>query len=103
MLRTAQSQKKPESQKKSPKRLRRRPALWLRDLLPRSYSVAQHQALYRAARGLREVTSNIHGVSQATRDASTNAQKVNAAALALRAIAQELQRLVSRFVVSREA
>ena len=54
MLRTAQSQKKPESQKKSPKRLRRRPALWLRDLLPRSYSVAQHQALYRAARGLRE-------------------------------------------------
>jgi len=54
VLRTAQSQKKPESQKKSPKRLRRRPALWLRDLLPRSYSVAQHQALYRAARGLRE-------------------------------------------------
>jgi len=28
-----------------------RPALRLRDLLPRSYSVAQHQALYRAAPG----------------------------------------------------
>jgi len=30
------------------------PAVWLRDLLPRSHSDAQHQALYRAARRLRD-------------------------------------------------
>ena len=28
--------------------------MWLRDLLPRTHSVAQHQVLYRAARRLRD-------------------------------------------------
>jgi methyl-accepting chemotaxis protein len=50
-----------------------------------------------AAAAVREVSSNIHGVSEATRDSSVGAQKVNAAAERLEAIAAELQRLVGQF------
>ncbi len=52
-----------------------------------------------AATAVREVSSNIHGVSEATRDSSVGAQKVNAAAERLGAIAAELQHLVGKFRV----
>jgi methyl-accepting chemotaxis protein len=48
---------------------------------------------------VRDVSSTIHGVSQATRDSAAGAQQVNAAAGRLEGIAAELQRIVGQFKV----
>ena len=47
--------------------------------------------------GGKEITTTICGVSEAARDNTANAQKVNAAAQMLAAIAADLQRLVGHF------
>jgi methyl-accepting chemotaxis protein len=50
-----------------------------------------------AARGVGEIASNIHGVSDATRDNTVSAQKVKAAADHLKGIAEDLQRIIAQF------
>jgi methyl-accepting chemotaxis protein len=49
------------------------------------------------ARGVKDITSNVRGVSEAAHNNTISAQKVNAAASKLSAIAADLQRLVGRF------
>ena len=47
-----------------------------------------------AAKAVGDISSNIHGISQATRENTTSAQQVNAAAERLTSIARQLQQLV---------
>lgn len=51
------------------------------------------------AKAVSAITSNIHGVSQATRDNTASAQQVNAAAQRLAEIATRLQQLVGQFQI----
>ena len=52
-----------------------------------------------AAHAVGDISANIHGVSQSTRDNTTSAQMVNAAAQRLAAIATQLQQLVGQFKI----
>lgn len=52
-----------------------------------------------AARAVGDISDNIHGVSHATRESTTSAQQVNAAAQRLANIATQLQQLVGQFQI----
>lgn len=55
-----------------------------------------------AARAVRDIASNIHGVSGSAKDATSGAQQVNAAATGMQQVSARLDRLVQQFRVKCE-